>query len=95
MKEASVLDIKFKSSDLNKTVTLREYCKLLLCTLWEEGEGFSGKRPLGNSGWDFEVFRELVEKGYVKGTLGEDEDLIEVDPNAAAKVITDAIRKEF
>jgi hypothetical protein len=94
-KETSVLDIKFKPSEFGKVMTLREYCKNLLCTLWEEGEGFSGKRPFGNSDWDFNVFKELVKKEYVAGSIDEYGDLVEVDPNAAAKVITDAIKKEF
>ena len=32
-----------------------QYFASLLHTLWIEGEGFSGKRPFGNSGWVYVV----------------------------------------
>lgn len=31
--------------------TIGEYLKKLLLTLWDEEDGFSGKRPFGNSSW--------------------------------------------
>lgn len=31
--------------------TVGEYLKILLLTLWDEEDCFSGKRPFGNSGW--------------------------------------------
>ena len=39
--------------------TVREYLVALARTVWEEGEGFSGKRPFGNSGWEHEVYNSL------------------------------------
>lgn len=38
---------------------VRQYLVALARQVWEEGEGFSGKRPFGNSGWEGEVFRSL------------------------------------
>ena len=35
--------------------SIRGYLKTLLTTLMAEGEGFSGKRPFGNSGWEYEL----------------------------------------
>jgi hypothetical protein len=44
------LELRF-DSDAGDNITIRDYLRILLETLWEEGEGFSGKRPFGNSGW--------------------------------------------
>lgn len=49
--------------------TLRQYFHELLHTLWNEGEGFSGKRPFGNSGWENDVYLALVEMGAVNGKI--------------------------
>lgn len=43
--------------------TVKEYLKKLLETLWEEGEGFSGKRPFGNSGWEVELEHAVEAEG--------------------------------
>lgn len=92
----SVLDLKFKPLGFQKKITIREYAKELVCKLIEEGEGFSSKRPFGNSSWDFDMFKILLQHGYVGGTYDEDNDeIVEIDPNAAAKVITNAIMKEM
>lgn len=66
-----VLDLEIDHSDLEEPATVREYLKLQLATLWYEGEGFSGKRPLGNSGWDEELAYALCEAGYLAGTYNE------------------------
>lgn len=89
MKDA--LGLKFKSSDLNKEVTVREYLKELLKALWEEKEGFSGKRPFGNSGWEAELEVCLVANKVVKGRLDRDGYLEECDSYAAHKIIAQAI----
>jgi hypothetical protein len=41
--------------------TVRDYLRELLFTLWREGEGFCGKRPFGNSGWERELLSSLPE----------------------------------
>lgn len=40
--------------------TVKGYLKALLFTLWDEGEGFSGKRPFGNSAWEYDLTDALV-----------------------------------
>jgi hypothetical protein len=47
--------------------TVREYLTALLQALWTEGEGFSGKRPLGNSDWQFDLYAPLIDGGLVTG----------------------------
>lgn len=67
------LDVMFEDSDLG-TVTVREYFLQLLSTLWREEECFNGKRPFGNSCWQFDMIRALIEAGYIEGTVVYDED---------------------
>lgn len=75
---------------------LKGYMHALLTKLWEEGESFSGKRPFGNSGWEYELYEELVRAGKVDGQQDpEYGDLIEFDEDAANQYIFDYIDKLF
>lgn len=69
MEIKDIYNIEFYCDDLDKTVTIRQYLKTLLKTLWEEGEGFSGKRPFGNSGWEMTLIVPLVENEIVEGEI--------------------------
>lgn len=71
MTNKEILDLEFESSDLGRTVTIREFFKELLTTLFKEGEGFSGKRPFGNSGWDYDLCVCLVQYEIISGTASE------------------------
>ena len=59
--------------------TLRETFKLLLKTLFHEGDGFSGKRPLGESGWESGIGIALVKAGLLKGTFKGDDGYDDAD----------------
>lgn len=65
------LDTAFVSHDIGET-TVREYLKALLEEVLIDGEGFSGKRPFGNSGWEYDIARPLISAGVLKGELDED-----------------------
>lgn len=52
--------------------TVGEYLAKLLSTLWREGEGFSGKRPFGNSSWEYEVYEALALAGFIRIEFDED-----------------------
>lgn len=67
----SPLDAPMQRNDA-KASNVREYLLKLLDTLLAEEEGFSGKRPFGNSGWLGEIELALVKSGHVKGTVDED-----------------------
>lgn len=70
----AALDVRF-DSDAGSQLTVREYFTALLVTLWREEEGFSGKRPFGNSGWKSEVYRTLAKAGFIDiGPYSEDTD---------------------
>ncbi len=61
-----VLDLPMDENDA-EAKTVRDYLKALLRHLWHEQESFSGKRPFGNSGWEYELYRAPVKAGLVKG----------------------------
>ena len=66
------LEVRF-SSDAGDDITIRDYLRTLLMTVWEENESFSGKRPFGNIGWDYDIPIALAKAGFVDlGPLGED-----------------------
>jgi hypothetical protein len=52
--------------------SLVDYLKSLLTTLWEEQDGFSGKRPFGNSGWQYDVWIAFIKAGLITGELDAD-----------------------
>jgi hypothetical protein len=78
-------------SDAGDGLTMRQYLWTLLQTLWVEQEGFSGKRPFGNSGWDYDLFKALVVAGYVEGKLDADGFLDTFDKVIAEKLVTQLI----
>jgi hypothetical protein len=57
----SVLEV-VANSDLGER-PIREYFKAYLKELLIKGEGFSGKRPLGNSGWDYDLTQAVQDAG--------------------------------
>lgn len=86
-----IAELEFYSSDLGELLTIREYLKILLKTLWIEGEEFSGKRPFGNSGWQFDLYLPLIAAGIVKGKLDDEGFIEEVDEKAAYNIIKQVI----
>jgi hypothetical protein len=67
--------------------TIRGYLIALTREVWREGEGFSGKRPFGNSSWEWDVFRALVDAGYIAGTIDEEYDSLEDFDHAAGNAL--------
>lgn len=88
------LAVRF-DSDAGKNKTVRDYLHSLLTTLWAEGEGFSGKRPFGNSGWENDLYRPLIEAGFIKGALDEDGYIEEVDDKKAHAFVAKLIKEAF
>ena len=96
-----ILSLPMESNDA-RAKTVGEYLCNLLLMVWEEKEGFSGKHPFGNSGWEYDLHFALVKGGAIKGEIYTEEDngdewqeLGDFDEEAADKVIRDAIRKIF
>ena len=86
-----VLDYRFESGDLDHVVSVREYFKEILKVLWKEGELFSGKRPFGNSGWQYDIYAVLIKGGFISGKLDSDGYVDEMDIKAADKFILNQI----
>jgi hypothetical protein len=85
-----VLDLPLGENDSGAN-TVRGYLLRLLLVLWDEQDGFSGKRPFGNSGWDYDLYKPLIEAGLVDGKFDEDGYIEEVDGRAAKRLIEDSI----
>lgn len=90
MEKHPILDLPMEDNDAEAD-TIRDYFKELLFTLLQEEEGFSGKRPFGNSGWCHELYHPLVKAGLVEGTIDEDGDCVDYDYDKAAELILAAI----
>jgi len=71
--------------------TIQDYLISLLAAIWEEGEGFSGKRPFGNSYWEYDVYDALVKAGHIVGTVAEDGEVDDVDRDGGYALIRQAI----
>jgi len=91
MTNKQILQLKFKSGDLNKELTIKDYLKELLTELWKEGEGFSGKRPFGNSGWEYDIYVALVKNKVIKGEFDDDDYLEDYDSKEADKKMLEVI----
>lgn len=60
-----ILDCPMAPNDAD-AATVREYLQSLLDELVRYGEGFSSKRPFGNSGWEREMPQAIVIAGLAK-----------------------------
>lgn len=85
-----VLDLPMQEND-SKASTVRDYLKALLEELWQHGEGFSGKRPFGNSSWEYDLYEALGRAGLIHVTF-DDDYLDEIDVEKANLLIRDAIK---
>lgn len=88
------LNVRF-DSDAGENLTVRDYLHALLETLWDEEEGFSGKRPFGNSGWKYEIYSPLVAGGFISGSLDEDGNATDVDDEHAGEYVRKLIAAAF
>lgn len=86
-----IKNIPIISDDVDEGTTLKEYLILLLDTLWYEDESFSGKRPFGNSGWQYEVYASLIRAGVIEGTLDEYGYIIDFNESKASKLVRTVI----
>lgn len=69
---SNILNTVMGENDIDAE-TVGDYLKELLITILHEQEGFSGKRPFGNSGWIHELAFPLVKAKLVEGTLADEE----------------------
>lgn len=65
---AEILAIEMIDGNDAGAETIRDYLVALVREVWREGEGFSGKRPFGNSGWDWDLYMALAKAGLLAST---------------------------
>jgi|SRR6185437_2403463 len=96
MSREQVFAIPMERNDIDAP-TVGEYLKALLMHLWEDGEGFSGKRPFGNSGWNWDLYTAVVRAGLTTGHGEETEDdgYQVHDEGNAKQVVCDIIEMIF
>ena len=70
---AEILAVPMEPNDAGAK-TIREYLVAVVERVWAEKEGFSGKRPFGNSGWESEIERALVRAGMAEGKFVKEGD---------------------
>jgi len=87
-----LLNLKVENYENN---TIRGYFKLLLTELWIQGECFSGKRPLGDSGWEYDLYAPLVKSGAVDGNIDEDGCIDEFNIGDANELVLELISECF
>jgi len=86
-----IKNIEFHSYELDTQTTIGNFLIELLARLWVEKEEFSGKRPFGNSSWEYDLYIPLIENGIVIGKLDEFGYVEEIDQELADKIILDII----
>jgi len=88
---ADILNMKFESYDLGREVTIKGYFVTLLKTLWKEKEGFDGKRPFGNSDWEYDLYAGLIKNNLIPGKLDKDGYVDEINKKAAHEFVLNEI----
>lgn len=73
-------------------ITIENYLKLLLETLWKQGDGFSGKRPFGDSGWEYELYYPLARAGLINSNGDADGWPRDMDCEKGHEIILELIK---
>ncbi len=67
---------EFYCDDLHKQISVKEWLISLLRQLFIEKDGFSGKRPFGNSCWEYQLESCLVSLNVIEGKITFDEEYV-------------------
>lgn len=86
----NILDLPMEMNDAGAT-TIRAYLQALLTKLFQEGECFNGKRPFGNSGWMYDLYKPIIKAGLAEGTFDEDGNVEDCDAESIEEFIFQAI----
>jgi len=95
MTNDEILEIVIESEDFGEPTTLHDYLRRLLSAVWQEAEGFCGKRPFGNSGWQYDVYAALIRNKVMPGDFDENGYVAETDTDAADRLIISLIDHVF
>lgn len=89
----AALELRLGDTDAGDNITVRQYLHALMETLWWEEDGFSGKRPFGNSGWQWDLITPLCVAGFIEGTVLKAETPEDQDEVDMTKEQIDAARR--
>lgn len=87
-----LLDLPLPPNESGAT-TVRGYLTELLIRLWEYENMFSGKRPFGMSGWQYDLYVPMIRAGLVTGEFDADDELVRFDDVRADDLVLAAIRE--
>ena len=90
----AALEVRFNSG-AGENLTVRDYLRMLLETVWAQGEGFNSKRPFGKSGWKFALYVPLIKGGFITGKLDEDGYIDDIDEDGAEAYVSKLIKVMF
>ena len=85
-KAREILNLDIGDNDSGER-TVGGYLRKLLRDVWIEQEGFNGKRPFGNSGWDRDIKAPMLRAGLITGTLDEEGYIEELDDDQADELV--------
>lgn len=88
----AVLALPVPAGDHGTATDVRGFLVRLLTTVWDDKEGFDGKRPWGNSNWEFDLYRPLMAAGFIAGELDEYGGIETCDDLAGDRLIAEAIQ---
>jgi len=95
MTNDEILNLRIDNDAFDENMTIKGYLHLLLKTLWEEGECFSGHRPFDNSGWQYDLYKPLIQAYIISGEIDEDGDIENFDKEEANRVVLELIAACF
>lgn len=84
--------LTFYCDTLMEEISILDYMKRLLITLFKELEGFSGKRPFGNSGWEYDIAICLIKNKVINGKLDEDGYVEDINDKQFQEVLLEIIK---
>lgn len=67
----AVLAVPLPADNDAGAATIHDYLIKLLMMVWEEGECFDGKRPFGNSSWEYDLYGALARAHMITVTWDE------------------------
>jgi hypothetical protein len=81
-----VLSLELGPNDADEP-TVCDYLLRLLHDVIVQGEGFDGKRPFGNSGWQHDLYASMVRAEIIEGEFDEDGYVEELDDEKGEEII--------
>jgi len=85
-----ILDLTIRE-EFQLPPTIGAFFRESMKKLWIEDEGFSGKRPFGNSDWKHGIYHALYDGGLIRGKTDEEGYLTWWDRKEADKLILSAL----